>query len=162
MAGLQVNFSEQEASSEARSFDPIPSGEYYVRVTDVEDAECGPESKNAGKPYWKIEFTVQDGEHENRKLWTNSMLFEGALYTLAQLLKATGQESALKTGNVPDGQTFVSKELILVVKKERNKYMEDRAGDGEVIWGNEVKGIKAFEGVSPSSKSTATSGSVLP
>lgn len=164
MSGLKVNFSDNEATSESKSFDPIPSGEYYVRITNVEDAECGPESKNAGKPYWKLEFTVQDGEFESRKLWTNAMLFDGALYTLAQLLKASGHEDAIKTGNVPDGQSFVSTELIVVVKKGRNSYMEDRNADGEPVWSNEVKGIKAYTGVSPAQKgkSAVAGTSLLP
>lgn len=164
MAGLKVNFSTEEASSEGRSFDPIPSGEYYCRVTDVDDRECGPESKNPGKPYWAIEFTVQDGDFEDRKLWTNCMLFEGALYTLAQLLKATGNEKALETGNIPEGESFVSQELIVIVKKQRNAYMEAKNGDGEPVWSNEVKGLKPYEGVSPAKKAgkSKTGGSLLP
>lgn len=165
MTGLKVNFSEQEASSEARDFSAIPSGKYYARITDVEDRECGPESKNAGKPYWNLEFTIQDGDFEDRKVWTNCMLFEGALYTLSQLLKATGNEKAIKTGDIPDGESFVSKEVIISVKKQRDTYREQKDGDGEPQWKNEVKGILAFEGTSPSSGKGAVkagSGSLLP
>src|SRR3982751_6020655 len=97
---LKLNFSAEEASSEARSFEPLPSGKYHVKITDIETKECGPNSKNPGKNYWHIEHVVQDGPYENSKLWTNAMLFEGALYTLAQLLKATGFEDALSTGKV--------------------------------------------------------------
>ena len=159
---LKVNFSDQEASSEARSFDPLPTGAYYCRITDVEDRECGPESKNPGKPYWSIEFTIQDGPHEGRKVWTNCMLFNGALYTLAQLLKATGNEKALQTGNIPDGESFVSKEVLINVKKQRDTYAEQRDGDGEVQWKNEVKGIKAYDGASPAGKVKSGAGSLLP
>lgn len=166
MAGLKVNFTEEESSSQALSFDAIPSGEYYARVTDIELRECGPESKNAGKPYWNVEFTIQDGDYEDRKVWTNAMLFEGALYTLAQLLKATGYESALQTGNVPDGEDLISKECVIVVKKQRDTYREQRDGDGEPQWKNEVKGIKKYEGESPSKpgnkKTKAGAGSLLP
>lgn len=166
MAGLKVNFSEQEASSEARSFDPIPSGQYYARITDVDDRECGSESKNPGKPYWAVEFTVQDGPHEGRKLWANAMLFDGALYTTAQILKATGFEKNLKTGSIPDGEELVSKECIVVVKKQRDTYAENRDGDGEPQWKNEVKGVKKYEGESPSAGGHKTTksgaGSLLP
>lgn len=165
---LRVNFSDEEAASEGRSFEPIPSGQYYCRLTDLELKECGPESKNAGKNYWAAEFTVQDGEYEGRKLWTNVMLFDGALYTLAQLLKATGYADALKTGVIPDADDLISKECIVIVKKMRDAYREQRDGDGEPQWKNEVKGIKAFDGTSPSPKKGATAsvaagpGSLLP
>ena len=166
MTGFKVNFSTEEASSEALDFDAIPSGKYYARITDVTDKECGPESKNAGKPYWNLEFTIQDGAFENRKVWTNCMLFDGALYTLAQLLKATGNEAALKSGKIPDGESFISQEVIINVKKMRDTYREQRDGDGTPQWKNEVNGIKAYEGESPSAKGAAQitkgSGSLLP
>lgn len=161
--GLKINFSDQEAASEARSFDPIPSGEYYCRLTDVEDREVK-EGPNQGKEYWHLEFTVQDGDYQDRKVWTNCMLFEGALYTLAQLMKSTGNEKALQTGNVPDGHTLIGKEVVVIVKKQRDKYAEERDGDGTVQWKNEVKGIKKFEGQT-SSKAAVKGGkasSLLP
>lgn len=146
---FKVNFSDREASSQAREFDAIPSGKYYARITDVEDRECSEESKNAGKPYWNIEFTIQEGPYVDRKVWTNCMLFEGALYTLSQLLKATGFEHAIAPGDVPDGDVFITKEVLINVKKGRNAYMEARNGDGEPVWSNEVKGILSYTGTSP-------------
>lgn len=165
MSNLRVNFSDDEIASEGRSFDPVPSGQYYCRLTDLEIKECGSDSKNPGKNYWAAEFTIQDGEFENRKLWTNIMLFEGALYSLVQLLKATGYEDALKTGVIPDADDLISKECIVIVKKMRDAYREARDGDGVPQWKNEVKGIKKYEGDSPSGKGKAVStgaGSLLP
>lgn len=158
MAGLHVNFSDQEAGSEALDFEALPSGKYYCRVTDIELKEVGQDSKNAGKNYWAIEFTVQDGEYENRKLWTNAMLFEGALYTLVQLLKATGHEDAIATGDIPDADEFLSKEVMLNVKKLRDTYRENRDGSDEPMWKNEVKGIKAYEGAKTEAPSKASKG----
>lgn len=160
MAGLKVNFTDQEAQSEARSFDPIPSGDYLVAITDLSDEECGPNSKNPGKPYWHLELTVQEGPHEDRKLWTNVMLFEGALYSLSQLLKATGNEKALSTGSVPDGQTFVGKKVIVTVKRQKDTYAMQEDPEGPVVFKNEVKGFKPLSaGVKGSSTG---SNSLLP
>lgn len=161
MTNLQVNFSAEEASSEAKSFDPLPSGSYHVRLTEILLKECGPASKNAGKNYWNVEFTVQDGEYADRKLWTNAMLFEGALYTLAQLLKATGNEASIKSGNIPAADSFIGAELTLNVKKQRNTFMELQNDDGVPVWSNEVKGIAAFDGKA-SAGSTAPEASLLP
>jgi hypothetical protein len=94
--GLYVNFSEQEASSEARDIEPLPSGKYLVTITDVDLRSCGPESKNPGKPYYAIEMTVVEdkrgGEYVNRKCWTNAMLFSPALYTISHIMKALDME----------------------------------------------------------------------
>ena len=157
---LKVNFSSEEAASEALSFDPIPTGKYYARITNIETKECGPTSKNAGKPYWAVEFTIQDGDFENRKVWTNAMLFEGALYTVAQILKATGHNDALQTGVIPDPDDLISKEVTVNVRKQRDSYAEERDGDGEVQWKNEVKGIAAHGDAKPAAKKGK--GSLLP
>lgn len=162
--GIKVNFSDKEAGAEALSFDPIPSGTYHACITNIELRECGPESKNAGKNYWNVEFTVQDGEFEDRKLWTNAMLFEGALYTVVQMMKACGFAGLIDKGEIPDADDFISKHVYINVKKLRDTYHEERDGDGEPQWKNEVKGIKAYdENVSPAKgKANAGKGSLLP
>ena len=159
MAGLKVNFSDQEASSEARSFEPLPTGEYHVRITDLDDRECGVDSKNPGKPFWAVEVTVQSGDFEDRKAWTNAMLFEGALYTVVQMMKATGNESYLAKGEIPDKDKFIGKECVAVIKKQRDTYAEKRDDDGVPQWKNEIKGFKKYEGAgsvqSPAKTTTA-------
>jgi hypothetical protein len=161
ISNLRVNFSDQEANSEARSFDPIPSGKYHVRLTDISTEKCGPTSKNPGKPYWHIEFTIQDGPHEDRKVWTNAMLFEGALYTLSQLLKATGNGEAIKTGKIPPADSFMGAELTIVVKKQVDTYAIEQGewdGTGPKPFKNEVKGIAAADAL----QNAGSTGSLLP
>jgi hypothetical protein len=143
--GLKVNFSDQEAASEGRSFDPIPSGEYYCRVTKVTDKESTSE-KNPGKPMYAIEFTVQEGDFNDRKVFTNACLWDGALYTISQLMKSTGFEKDIARGEIPAGDKFEGKEVVVIVKKQRDTYAENRDGDGIPQWKNEVKGIKKYEG----------------
>jgi hypothetical protein len=151
--GLRVNFSEEEASSEARDFDPLPSGKYLVAITGIEDRACGPESKNPGKPYWALEFTVQEGDFENRKLWTNAMLFEGALYTTSQLLKATGHADAIKTGNIPSKSELLTQQVVVNVVRTRDKWREQQEDSKVNLFKNEVKGIRsASDGVGSSSQ----------
>jgi hypothetical protein len=166
---IRVNFSDEEASSEARDFTPLPSGKYNVFITDGETKESKSE-KNRGKPFWALEFTVSDGPYESRKLWTNVMLFEGALYSLVQLLKATGREDALQSGEIPPLDFFIGQQVTLNVRKERNKYMEDKAREQgedpvEPRWRSEVKGIKKFGDTPVSTGAPATQGkssSLLP
>lgn len=157
--GLHLNFSTEEASSEARSFDPVPSGKYVAYLTDVDLRECGPNSKNPGKPYWSLEFTVDEGPYAERKLWTNAMLFEGALYTLAQLLKATGNAGALETGNVPSADSLIGSKVVLNVKKVLDKYqMKDASPNDPPTFKNEIKGIAAAD----TAVSSGSKDSILP
>lgn len=161
-SGIKVNFSEEEASSEALSFEAIPTGTYHACVTDITLQYCGPESKNPGKPYWNVEFTVQDGDYTDRKIWTNCMLFEGALYTLTQLMKSTGFGDRIKPGKgveVPDAEDFISKHVFVNVRKQRDTYREQRDGSDEPMWKNEVKGIKPYDADAPAASGK---GSLLP
>lgn len=139
--GIRVNFSDQEAASEGKSFDPIPSGRYLVAITDIELKESTSE-KNFGKPYWHMELTVQEGDHTDRKLWTNVMLFEGALYSLSQLLKSTGNAEALKTGKIPPADSFIGKKVVAVVKRQVDKYLMEQDPTGPKEFKNEVKGFQ--------------------
>lgn len=142
MSGLRVNFSEKEASSEARSAELLPRGDYHAALTDIEYREVR-EGKNEGKPYWNLEFTIQSGPYENRKVWTNCMLFEPALYTLAQLMKACGRDVEQGEFEVPDPEEIIGTEVVAVVKvkgKSKNK----QTGE-EYEARNEVDGIKAYD-----------------
>lgn len=151
MTDLHVNFSDEELASEARTFEVVPTGSYYTRITNI-DLRASTSEKNNGKPYWNVELTIQDGAFEGRKLWANVMLFDGALYSLVQLMKATGHEASLKTGKVPTADELISAEVITVVQKVRDKYKEQQAGDGEALFKSEVKGFKKYDGTSPSAK----------
>lgn len=142
---IRVNFSQQEAESKALDFSPLPSGKYKAVVFEVKNEVCGPDSKNPGKPMWNITFRVTEGPYEDRRVWTRAMLFEGALYTTSQLLKATGHADAIETGNIPAGHTLVGEEVVINVVKQRDTYREKRDGDGtEKMYKNEVKGITSL------------------
>jgi hypothetical protein len=142
LGDLRVNFSEKEASAkEGRK--PIPRGEYHCKITDLEVKFCGPESKNPGKPYWWLELTVQDGPHENAMVWTNIMLFSGALYSLSSLMAALGYNVDAGEFKVPKGQDLIGRDVNVkvIVKPETDQYDER----------NEVKRFSEYTGKSPQS-----------
>jgi hypothetical protein len=155
---LHVNFSEDEAKSEAQGGELIPRGEYLVRITDGELRESKSE-KNAGKPYYNLEFTIQDGKYQGRKLWTNVMLFQPALYSLSQLMKAIGiQVRAGTQMEVPTIEELMSKEVVVTTKV--------KPADDKYDARTEVNGIKpanAMSGTGPGAKQGAgRQGSLLP
>jgi hypothetical protein len=139
--GFRVNFSDKEASAEGRSAELLPRGNYHVKVTDGSIEECGPESKNPGKPYYKIECTIQSGPHANRKLWTNAMLFEGALYTITQIMKAMGISVTAGEMMVPGLNEIIGNDfLVAVIKKPKQK-----VGDKEYDEKNEIQSFMKFD-----------------
>jgi len=87
---MRVNLTSEEA--ESRTLDPLPTGKYLCNLVDGQIREVKPGRKHVGKPFWSLQFVVQEGPHAGRNIFATVMLFEGALYSLVQLLRAYGYE----------------------------------------------------------------------
>jgi hypothetical protein len=133
--GFRVNFSSKEASSEGRGTELLPRGNYHVKVTDGSIEECGPASKNPGKPYYRFEMTIQSGPHAGRKLFTNAMLFEGALYTITQVMKGMGISVSEGEMVVPSLSEIIGYDFVVGVVKKPKRVVDDKEYDEA----NEVK-----------------------
>jgi hypothetical protein len=182
---LNLNFTDQEAASEVREFSALPSGSYLVAITDMERRESTSEKHN-GKPYVTLELTVQDdgagGNYVGSKAWWNVMLFDGALYSLGQILKAWD----LVPGRdpVPPLDQWLGKEFVMVGAQEQaktkdegnfkngkqvyvNKF-EEKDGRRVPVMRYEVKGAKhpnTWKGAAGSGRTPTTQGaksSLLP
>lgn len=169
ISDLRVNFTDEEAGSEARDYEPLPTGKYHVTVFDGEVKFAGEGSKNPGKPFWSLTLQVQDGKFESRRLWANVMLFEGALYSLAQLLKAIGREDALKSGKIPALDEILGKDLVVTAQKSLDAYKMQKDGidpktasGDERVYKTEVKGFKPWDGQPVGMVSGSGSNSMLP
>jgi hypothetical protein len=124
--GIRVNFSGKEAKAEGQSVKVLPRGEYHVKVTDGSLEEVKDDSKgNQGKPYYKLELTVQSGEFTGRRLTASAMLFEGALYTISQIMKAMGLETEGDT-IIPPLADIIGRDFIVgvTVRKANDDYDE--------------------------------------
>jgi hypothetical protein len=163
LSSLTVDFSSQEADSEAREFVAIPGGKYHVKVTECLIKQCGPGSRNPGKPYYNMQLNVQDGPYQGRKLFTNVMLFPGALYTLSQLMKALGW--TVGTGvKIPQPTDLIGQDFLVIVQKMVDKYKIEQGewdGEGPKPTKNEVKGFVRWDGEVPT-KVPGSAGSLLP
>lgn len=134
-----VNFSKNEAESSGE-YKPIPRGEYHCKITDNELVFSKSE-KNPGKPMWKMELTVQDGEYENHKLITNVCLWDGALYSLSQLMKALGYDVDAGQFRIPGPGDLIGRDVVtkVLVKPANDQYDA----------GNNVKSFKEWTGKAP-------------
>jgi uncharacterized protein DUF669 len=162
---LRVDFSSQEASSEGRDFSPVPTGKYHVRVDNIEWKKCGPNAKaaNVGKPFWNIDMIIQEGEHAGRHLFDSCMLFSGALYTLAQLMKAIGKEVGEGSFKIPSVDEVINQEFVVFVQRKRDSYREKENGDGVPQYKNDVKSyFPLSEANLQSASAKSGSGALLP
>ena len=170
MDGIRVNMSAKEGKS--KTLEPLPSGRYLVAVTDCDLDECGPSSDNAGKPMFKLEVTVQDGDYEGRKAWTNVMLFEKALYSISQMIKAQGvdikevgdkaefQVPGYEPNVIPGPEYWMSKQFIIRTKLMPKR--KDPKSGKEYDERTEIKGFMSPKdwnpGMAPKAAAAATGG----
>jgi hypothetical protein len=147
LSNLTIDFSSQEAASEARIWETLPTGAYHVKVTDVAIKQATSE-KNRGKPYYALTLTVQDGKYIGKKLWSNVMLWSGAGYTLAQIMKAMNRPVGAGV-KVPLPQELLGYDFIVIVQKMVDKYKIEQGdwdGEGPKPTKAEVKGFKKWDG----------------
>jgi hypothetical protein len=161
---VRLNFTDTEAyGNSSLGRDPLPNGKYHVAITDVEVRESGPAAKFPGSEYWAIEFTVQSGQYEGRKLWTNATMVPHALYTIKGILEAIGRET---TGNELDVEPddLVNEELIVrAIKKGAREYTKADGTKATADESNEVKSFYRVDDTKSGVKSGAVSGgSLLP
>jgi hypothetical protein len=123
--GFRVNFSGEEAGATGQSSKLLPRGDYHVKVTDgsIEQVKSN-EKGNQGKPFYNFELTVQEGEHAGRRLFDRAMLFNGALYTISQIMKAMGLQVHEGEMEVPSLAEIIGRDFIVGVrvKKETDEY----------------------------------------
>jgi Protein of unknown function (DUF669) len=150
---LKVNFSKNEANSTAREVPP--SGEYTVAITDGEIKSVQPGKTNSGKPFWQLKYVIQDGAYAGTSLMSSIMLFDGALYSFAQLMRALGYE-------INEGD-FVAPTLDEIIGKQLNvkgyKMPPKTDGERELPERFEIKGYKAAKA---GAGKTSTNSSLLP
>lgn len=151
---IHVNFTDDEANSEARVYEVVPTGEYNVAVTECTKKFVEKEGENKGKPFYNMKCVIQDGKYENRYLFVSVMLFEikqkkdrtkGANFLLPQLLKSLGVPvvSGQPTA-VPSAEQIQGKKLVAVVEKRKDDLKSKEAG--ELVHRSVVTGFKSING----------------
>jgi hypothetical protein len=144
--GLRVNFTKEEAESEARDFELLPNGTYVGVITECE-LRHSKSKKNLGKPMYNLTITISQGKYAKRKVWALVMLWNGALYSLSQLLKALGYPL---DGTVPEADWFVGKQIGFTLRREaERKKLDDDGNDTGEKWPakNSVGGFKRVSDV---------------
>jgi hypothetical protein len=152
--GIAINVTGKEASS--APMEPVPGGKYLVTVTDAELRESK-SAKNKGKPFAALELTITEtgsdahDKYAGRKMWANVMLFEGALYSAVQILKALGQNVDEGEMEFPELDELVGEQFVIRCSIQKEREYTDESGEVKNADArNEVKGwYKPTEPVKP-------------
>lgn len=134
-----VDFSDFDGSLEGQNFDPIPEGEYVVKIEIPEDIEVK-KGQNKGTQYISFPVVVEEGEFKGRKIFDNYMLEGAGRWKIGQLLVAAGlMDPAARKQLRLDTKELHGKKICAQVKKVSytNK-------DGETVWKNECKSYTKF------------------
>lgn len=84
MAGLSINITDADLqSANTGSYDPVPAGTYNTTIFNVELTEVK-SGENAGKPQYKLQFRISEGQFENRRLFTYVPLYKGKAFWKTQ------------------------------------------------------------------------------
>jgi hypothetical protein len=164
-----VNMTDQEAKSADR--EPLPVGKYHFKITDMDVQYTKDTAKNPNMPYFAFEFTVQDTpgpwqKFAGRKDWTNAMLFDGALYTISQILKALGYPVPEGGGSfdIPDArESYIGKDIMGRRAPDRKQMVDD--GTGKMVPRIQLAGFSKYKGEQTAqgdSPNTPAGSSVLP
>jgi hypothetical protein len=140
---LRVNLSSKEA--ESTSIDVLPSGKYVCNIVEGSVEEVKPGKKNVGKPYWKLRFVIQDGKYAGRSIYSTVMLFDGALYSLSQLLKSLGYDVNPGSLVVPDVDEIIGKSVM--VRGQKKPATTDPESGRDIPERFEVKGYQMSSSV---------------
>jgi hypothetical protein len=166
--GIKVNMSDQEAASADR--EPLPVGKFHYKITDMELTYTKDTAKHPNQPYFAFELTVQDTpgpwqKYAGRKDWTNAMLFEPALYTISQILKALGVNVQPGELDIPDAREFyIGKDIMGRRAPDRKQTID--GPDGKPVARVQLAGFSKYQGAQTAQGDTpaqASSGAgVLP
>jgi hypothetical protein len=131
--GLRIDLS----GSKATSYDVLPAGTYVCKVTDYEMKQTANAGKlPAGTPGIRWEFTIQDGEHAGRKVWTNTWLHENTFGFLKSLMAASGRF----TDEQLDGEIDFEPEALLGA--DVRVVVKVKPANDQYEASNDVKGYK--------------------
>jgi hypothetical protein len=116
------------------TFEPLPAGNYDATIFSIKAGEFGAPKEgkgdNSGKPYWNVQYRIEDGQYANRRLFQMVGLFthwapkpgsteEPVNFNLPQFLKAVGVDVEEGEVEIPDPEKLGGHEVTLrVIVKE--------------------------------------------
>lgn len=83
---VMVNWNDPDMNS--GDYELLPEGKYICKVLDVEERET-----QKGIPMWSVTWVVDEGKHENRRVFDNIVFSKKGTNKAKILFKAVGRET---------------------------------------------------------------------
>ena len=155
--GFNLNLTGEKVVDPSSGFAPLPNGKYAVTVYEVNHKEYGPNSNNAGRDSWNVQFRISDGqEGANRRIFQQIGLFptwaptdkypDGAdnflFYQFFSSVQGKSEKDfraevkdviegkGKKVLSLPDDSQVLGTEVILVLGTEADTYAYNKAKEG--------------------------------
>jgi hypothetical protein len=112
---ISINISSGDLAPKS-DYSLLPAGTYTTSIFDIETLEVK-NGENAGKPQFKIQLRVSEGDLENRRLFTYVPLYTGKAFWKTQaFFEALGYDMKDGKFSVPDAKTLMGKSIGAKVK----------------------------------------------
>lgn len=151
MTNARLSFNLSEEDVKGKSFEPVAEGWYDVVIDNVEE-QASKSEKHSGKPMYVVYFKAVNEEFNGTQR-TYACLWEGALFTIINIMKSTGFKVEVGKLEIPEADEFIGKEL--QIKLVIEDYVNN---DGEAAKRNNVKSFKALGGSKPAAKKAPAKG----
>jgi hypothetical protein len=112
---ISINISQGDLAPKS-DYSLLPAGTYSATIFDIETLEVK-SGENAGKPQFKIQLRVSEGEFENRRLFTYVPLYTGKAFWKTQaFFEALGYDMKDGKFTVPANKDLMGKAISAKVK----------------------------------------------
>lgn len=112
---ISINISASDLAPKS-DYSLLPAGTYSTTIYDIETLEVK-SGENAGKPQFKIQLRVSEGEFENRRLFTYVPLYTGKAFWKTQaFFEALGYDMKDGKFTVPATKDLMGKPVGAKVK----------------------------------------------
>lgn len=118
-------------SSNTNSYEPVPAGKYETTIFDVQ-AETVKSGQNAGKPRWKVQLRISEGQFENRRLFVLIPLYVAGDFWKTQSFFESLGYSVKGNFNVPEVNELLGKPVVarVVIREAQGDYPADNNVSG--------------------------------
>jgi hypothetical protein len=123
---MQISVPENLPQSSSTSYEPVPAGKYETTIFDVQ-AETVKSGQNAGKPRWKVQLKIADGEFENRRLFVLIPLYVAGDFWKTQSFFESLGYPVKGNFDVPDINELLGKPVVarVVIREAQGEYAAD-------------------------------------
>lgn len=113
------------------NFEPVPAGKYETTIFDIQ-AETVKSGQNEGKPRWKVQLKIAEGQFENRRLFVLIPLYIAGDFWKTQIFFESLGFKVKGNFDVPEINALLGKAIIarVVIREAQGDFPADNNVSG--------------------------------